>query len=422
MTNSSNSADIVETTLNNGLTVLAKEVHHAPVVSFYVWYRVGGRNERPGITGISHWVEHMLFKGTPTLKKGDIGNLVETRGGNWNGFTWVDFTAYFETLPSEYLDLALRIESDRMANSLFDPDEVESERTVIISEREGAENSPFYHLYEETVAAAYKVHPYGQPVVGWKSDLRQITREDLYSYYRTHYTPANSIAVAVGDFDTSVLLKKMEDAFGSIPSGPAPPAVRLEEPTQEGERRVTVNRPGPVPAMLALYHIPEQAHPDALPLQIAASILGSGRSCRLYKALIQGELATRADANADARKDPGIFSVSATPRRGVATTEVEAVCLREVESLGDGKISDAELAKVRRQVHSWFLMSAEGVSRQALLLGQFEMEHAWRAYSTYLDDLAAVTRNQVASAARKYLHPNNRTVGWFLPTQHGEPS
>ena len=156
----------------------------------------------------------MLFKGTPTLKKGDIGNLVETHGGSWNGFTWVDFTAYFETLPSQHLDLAIRIESDRLANALFDPDEVESERTVIISEREGAENQPFFHLHEETTAAAFKVHPYGQPVVGWKSDLHRITREDLYDYYRTYYTPNNGIAVAVGDFDTADLLKRVEDAFG----------------------------------------------------------------------------------------------------------------------------------------------------------------------------------------------------------------
>ena len=417
MRNMANTTDIVETRLDNGLKVLTKEVHHAPIVSLYLWYRVGGRNERPGITGISHWAEHMLFKGTPTLKKGDIGNLVETHGGSWNGFTWVDFTAYFETLPSQHLDLAIRIESDRLANALFDPDEVESERTVIISEREGAENQPFFHLHEETTAAAFKVHPYGQPVVGWKSDLRQITREDLYDYYRTYYTPNNGIAVAVGDFDTADLLQRVEDAFGPIPAGPSPPPVRSEEPPQEGERRVTVRRPGPVPSMLALYHIPALSHPDAIPLQVAASVLGAGRSARLYKAIVNQGLATRAHANADARKDPGLFSVSVSLRRGAATTEAEEVALREVERLGESAISDAELAKVRRQVRSWFLMNAEGVSRQARLLGQFEVEHTWQAYSTYLDDLDAVTPADVARVARTYLRPDNRTVGWFLPTR-----
>ena len=412
-----NTADIVETRLDNGLKVLTKEVHHAPIVSFYVWYRVGGRNERPGITGISHWAEHMLFKGTPTLKKGDIGNLVETHGGSWNGFTWVDFTAYFETLPSQHLDLAIRIESDRLANTLFDPDEVESERTVIISEREGAENSPFFHLHEETTAAAFKVHPYGQPVVGWKSDLRHITREDLYDYYRTYYTPNNGIAVAVGDFDTADLLKRVEDAFGPIPAGTSPPPVRAEEPPQEGERRVTVRRPGPVPSMLALYHIPALSHPDAIPLQVAASVLGAGRSARLYKAIVNQGLATRAHANADARKDPGLFSVSVSLRRGAETAEAEETALREVERLGESEISDAELAKVRRQVRSWVLMNAEGVSRQARLLGQFEVEHTWQAYNTYLDDLEAITPADVARVARTYLRPDNRTVGWFLPTR-----
>ncbi|MAG35525.1 MAG: hypothetical protein CL878_04670 [Dehalococcoidia bacterium] len=184
-----------------------------------------------------------------------------------------------------------------------------------------------------------------------------------------------------------------------------------------------VRRPGPVPSMLALYHIPAQAHPDAIPLQVAASILGSGRSSRLYKALVHRGLATHANANADARKDPGLFSLSATLRRGVETAEVEEIALREAESLGEGEISDAELAKVRRQVRSWFLMNAEGASRQARLLGQFEVEHTWRAYFTYLDDLAAVTPTEVARVARTYLHPNNRTVGWFLPTQQrGRPT
>ncbi|HEY3108492.1 MAG TPA: pitrilysin family protein, partial [Chloroflexota bacterium] len=168
--------DIRETRLPNGLMVLTRELHHAPVASFWVWYRVGGRNEVPGITGISHWVEHMLFKGTETFKPGEVFRQVTANGGTLNGFTWIDYTTYFETLPSDRIDLALQIESDRMASAVFDPDEVASERTVIISEREGHENEPTWHLDEEVNAAAFKVHPYGNGVIGWKSDLRAMTR------------------------------------------------------------------------------------------------------------------------------------------------------------------------------------------------------------------------------------------------------
>ena len=410
---------VMEARLDNGLMVLSKEVHHAPIVSFYVWYRVGSRNERPGITGISHWAEHMLFKGTPSLKKGEIGQLVSTHGGVWNGFTWVDFTAYYETLPSQHLDLALRLESDRMANSLFDADEVASERTVIISEREGSENSPFYHLYEETQAAAFKVHPYGNPVVGWKSDLRQITRDDLYSYYRTYYTPNNAVAIAVGDFSTSDLLHRVEDAFGSTPAGPKLEPLRSTEPPQEGERRVVVRRPGPVSSMLAVYHTPELAHPDAIPLEVVGSLLGTGRSSRLYKALVSRGLATRADAGADLRIDPGLFTVSATPRPGVEPGEVERIALAEVEQLAGSDVPEAELAKVRQQLRSWFIFSSEGASRLAQLLGQYEVQHKWQAYFTFLDDLAAVTPADVSRVARAYLYSDNRTVGWFLPTERG---
>src|SRR5437588_828487 len=229
--------------LSNGLIVLLREVHAAPVATFWAWYRVGSRNEVPGITGISHWVEHMLFKGTPTLGKGEFSRLVNRHGGSWNGFTWKDFTAYFETLPAEHIGLGIQIESDRMTHSLFDPEEVESERTVIISEREGAENNPEYALYEEVEAAAYRVHTYRHAVIGYKSDLLAMTRDDLIRHYRTYYTPNNAVVVAVGDFDSQALLARVREAFESIPAGPKPPAVRSVEPPQEGERRVMVRRP-----------------------------------------------------------------------------------------------------------------------------------------------------------------------------------
>jgi len=227
-----------EYVLDNGLRLLVREIHHAPLAALFVWYRVGSRNEVPGITGISHWVEHMMFKGTPKYGKGQLDRLVTRHGGVSNGFTWVDFTAYFEVLPVQHLDLALDIESDRMQNCLFDPNEVKAERTVIISEREGAENNPGFWLDEAVTRVAYLVHPYGQGVIGAKSDLMAITRDDLYRHYKTFYVPDNAIAVAAGDFNADEVFESVKKYFGHIPRGSGCPQVRSVEPPQEGERRV----------------------------------------------------------------------------------------------------------------------------------------------------------------------------------------
>src|SRR6266545_281746 len=239
---------VIEHTLPNGMLVLTREVHSAPVATCCVWYRVGSRNETPGITGISHWVEHMLFKGTPQIPKGEMDRLIARNGGSFNGFTSQDYTAYFETLPADRIELGLQIESDRMVNSLFEPQEVESERTVIISEREGHENDPEWWLSEALLSAAFQEHPYRHEVIGWKSDLRAITREELYNHYQTYYMPNNAILVLVGDFETGALMQKVAQYFGDLPVGPRIPSFRAEEPEQQGERRVVVRRPGPAAA------------------------------------------------------------------------------------------------------------------------------------------------------------------------------
>jgi zinc protease len=227
-------APTIRRVLDNGLTVLIRPASHAPVATFWVWYRVGSRNEYPGRTGVSHWVEHMLFKGTPTLPKGEIDRLVARDGGTFNAMTWLDWTAYFTTLPAERISLALKLEADRMVNSLFDPDEVSSERTVIISEREGHENSPVFLLSEEIQSSAIKAHPYHHEVIGWKSDLHTMTRADLYEHYRRHYHPGNAVAVAVGAIDPDEILTQIEATFGQLEAGDPPEPVQIVEPEQRG--------------------------------------------------------------------------------------------------------------------------------------------------------------------------------------------
>jgi zinc protease len=403
--------------LSNGLTLLTREARVAPIASFWVWYRVGSRNEIPGITGISHWAEHMVFKGTPRFPKGETDKLVAMHGGTRNGFTWLDYTAYYETLPSEHIGLAVAIEADRMGSSVFDPDEVASERGVIISEREGNENHPGFYLGEELSAAAFKAHPYGQPVVGFKADLQAITRDDLWNHYRRYYAPNNAVAVAVGDFETEAVLELVEREFGGIAGQEPPPPLRAVEPAQEGERRVVVRRPGPVPQMSIAYHVPEATHPDTYPLWLLGSVLSAGRSSRLYKALVVGGLASNAGAGGAMTRDPYLFRISATARPDVEPERLEAAALEEVRRLQEEGVPEAELAKVRRQLRAGHVFSTEGVSSQARYLGQYELAGSWRNFETYLDDLDKVTVEDVGRVARTYLTADNRTVGWFHPTR-----
>jgi zinc protease len=247
--------------LDNGLRVLVKEIHAAPVVTLWAWYRVGSRNELPGITGVSHWVEHMLFKGTDGFGKGEIMRQVSRLGGYLNGFTSEDQTVYLETLPRDYLELAVRIESDRMVNARFSADDVTAERTVILSERAMAENDPGFLLYEEVQAAAFRVHSYRWHVLGWRCDLEAMTRDDLFDYYRTYYRPNNCVIVAAGDFTSAEALDLVRRHFGDIAAGAEPPAQRAVEPPQLGERRVTLHRPGAAARVQVVYHVPEIGHP-----------------------------------------------------------------------------------------------------------------------------------------------------------------
>ncbi len=419
---------VQETTLPNGMLVLTREVHSAPVATCCVWYRVGARNERPGITGISHWVEHMLFKGTPDIPKGEMDRLIARNGGTFNGFTSQDYTAYFETLPADRIELGLQIESDRMVNSLFDPAEVDSERTVIISEREGHENDPEWWLSEAMMASAFQIHPYRNEVIGWKGDLRAMTRDELYSHYQTYYMPNNAILVVVGDFDTDTLMPKIEHYFAGLPVGPAIPAVRGEEPEQQGERRVVVRRPGPAEYVQIGFHTPSCKHADFAPLVILDAVLsgakgmgfGGGaqtnRSARIYRALIETQLAAYAGSGFRAMHDPYLFELDATVQEGHSAAEIEAALLGEVEKIQQDGVEAAEMAKVIKQSRAQMAYSSESVTQQALRLGMWEVLDRYGRLDTLLDELAAVTADDVQRVAQTYLTERFRTVGHFLPT------
>jgi len=423
--------NIREAHLDNGLMALLAPVHNAPVATFWVWYRVGSRNEVSGITGISHWVEHMMFKGTPSLGKGEIMHLVNRNGGVDNAFTSADYTTYFETLPSDRIDLSLRIESDRMVNALFDPDEVASERTVIISEREGAENEPRFWLGEEVQATAFKVHPYHHDTIGWKTDLQTMMRDDLYNHYKTYYAPNNAVIVAAGDFGADEVLKKIEKGFGVIPRSDPIPVVKSVEPPQEGERRVVLRRPGPTVYFHALYHAPKASDSDFFPVFVLAGILSGvggmsfsgqgspGRSSRLYRALVETGLAVDVECGFRATIDPGSIDVMATVRPGVPIEKVERAIFAELDKIAQKPVTDAELAKVIKQAKSQFIYATDGVMNLGYWLGQLEIVASYKMYDAFLDNLMRVTKADVTRVGAKYLAETNRTVGWFIPTNDG---
>lgn len=420
--------EVHATTLPNGLQVLIQESHAAPVAVFWVWYRVGSRNEPSGCTGISHWVEHMLFKGTPAHPSGTLTRLIDRLGGRWNAFTWKDYTAYYELMPVEHIEVAVRLEADRMQNTIFDPEVVAGERTVIISEREGAENYPAYYLREEVEALAFKAHPYRQPVIGWKGDLRAITRDDLYHHYRTYYHPSNAIAVAVGDFDSEQMAAFIAEAFGPAAPGDPVPAVRAEEPEQEGERRVVLRRAGGATALLQMaFHVPRAGHPDLPALLVLDGLLSGfkgvvpfdgatgGRSSRLYRALVDGGLATEVGSGLTPSIDPTLFRIGATARSGVEAGALEAAVNREIARLHDEPADGAELASVKRQAQAQFVYLRDGVFRRAMSLGMFAAVDWPETTQALIERVEEVSCGDVTRAARAYLSDRRRTVGYYLP-------
>lgn len=412
--------------LNNGLTVLLKEVHSAPVISWWMLYRVGSRNERSGHTGISHWVEHMMFKGTPRYPAGVLDREIDRLGGMWNAQTATDYTAFFATLPADQIELALDLEADRMVNAAFDPHEVESERTVIIAERQGAENMPLFWLNEEVTAAAFRVHGYRHDIIGDMVDLHTMTRDDLYGHYRAHYRPAGAIAVAVGAFDSDALLRRIEAHYGHLPADPPPRLFVRPEPPQQGERRVIVERPGTTAFLQMVYRAPPATDPDWFALALIDSVLtgpgGPGseeianKTCRLYRALVETEIAASVTGDLNPTIDPFLWDITLTLRDGRTHEEAEAILDDEIARMRHGGITEAELQRARKQARALFAYSTESVTDQGFWLALAEHFGSYTWFEDYVAQLEAVTLDDVHAAANHYLRPQNRVVGYLIPT------
>ena len=406
---------VVETRLPNGLVVLTKEVHSAPVVEVMVFYKVGSRNEGVGQTGMSHLLEHMLFKGTTTLKPGDIDRAFDRVGAEINAYTTDDLTVYHETLARENLPLALKIEADRMVNSVFDPAEHKREMTVVRSELEGDENSPDSLLYTAVMATAFQAHPYRWPVLGWRADVENVSRDEMFSYYRNYYVPNNAILVLVGDFDTNKAMALVRRHFGKIPARPVRKRYITPEPPQRGERRVVVRREGTTPRVLIGYRIPRFGHPDYYALDVISTVLSGGRSARLFQALVETGTAAEAYATNPDHTDPYLMLLGATAQQKKTAPDLEKALLSEVEKLQKSPVSDAELARARNQIEASFVFERDSIPAQADVLGRYAVRGDWRYTEKYLPLIRRVTAADVQRVARKYLTPDTRTVGHYVP-------
>ena len=403
--------DVRRTVLDNGLVVLTKEVHTSPIVTSMIWYRVGSRNEELGQTGKSHFLEHMLFKGTDRFKKGEIDLLTLKNGGGNNAFTSHDFTAYYFNFASDRWEVALEIEADRMISCSFEPDEFEAEKKVVIEELKTGLDSPWGLLHQEQEAAAFKVHPYRNPIVGWLQDVERATVEEQQAYYRRYYHPNNAILVLAGDFDTETILSKVSRVFGSIPAGPPTPSMVLQEPPQRGERRLVVRWRSKVPRMAIAYHAPQIAHTDSYALQVLGVLLSEGKASRLYQRLVEREQSvTFVAAEYGESKDPSLFHVRSEARGEHSIEEIETSIYDELDRVAGGELTQHELDRAKHQIEAHFILSRERTLDQAILLGQIEALHGLDYIDTYLQRINAVTAADVATACRQYLNEDNRTV------------
>lgn len=423
-----------EQRLPNGLKVLIQEEHTAPLASVWCWYKVGSKDEGPGVTGISHWVEHMNFKGTTSIPRNQVKGIIEQFGGTWNGYTWIDQTTYLETATRDALDRMLFIESERMANCLYDPDDCESERTVIISELQGGENDPDQLLDQEVTATAFKAHPYHHPTIGWLADLKTMTRDDLYGYYRRFYVPNNATLVIVGDVDTRDALRRADQYFGKLEARPVSRPAHTTEPEQLGERRVTISRPGTTAYMKIGYHAPAVGDADFFAaLALDAVLTGAKgmnlwssfrtpppqRSARLYRALVDRGLASALVGAILPTEHPFLYTISLTATDGTSLASLEEATLREIEQVRTAGVTAQELQKVKNQLRARLVFENDSITNIAHQIGYFETVASWSLYPTLLTRTQEVTLDEVNAAAARYLGSTNRTVGWFDPAPAG---
>ncbi len=422
-------ASIQEYELDNGLKILVKEDHRAPVVVSQVWYKVGSSYEHEGITGISHALEHMMFKGTKKHAPGEFSRIISENGGEENAFTGTDYTAYFQTLESSRLEISMELEADRMRHLVVQEDEFVKEIEVVKEERRWrTEDNPQSFLYEVAMSTAFQTGPYRHPIVGWMSDLDNMTVADLRAWYQQWYAPNNATLVVSGDVQAEEVYRLAKKYFGPLAASTLPKPEQRPEVEQNGIKRITVKRPAELPYLMMAYKVPVLKtaidEPDAVPewepyaLEVLASVLGGSNSARFSKNLVRGkEIAASLSAgyNFSARLNH-LFTIDGTPSKNTTVEQLEAAVREEIEALKNKIITETELKRIKAQVVSSDVFERDSVFYQAMILGIFEtVGMPWQEADKYVDSIKAVTAEQVQAVARKYLNDDQLTVAVLDP-------
>ena len=419
----------------NGLVVLLLPEAAVPVVAFQVTYRVGSRNEGAGLTGATHLLEHLMFKGSERFNR-DLGTSVfqtlQAVGGQINATTWYDRTNYYALLPSEHLAKAVEIEADRMRGARVRDEDLASERTVVLNELDRGENEPVRRLLHAVFASAYHAHPYGHPVIGWRSDVETVTASGLRHFYDTYYWPQNATVSVAGAFDRAHALDLLDTHFGSIPPGPeadddapeplvhrAPSDAVTREPEQRGERRVVIRQAGELGTVMLAYKAPAGLDADADALDVLSQALSSGKSARLYRALTDEGLATSAHAYFPRLRDPALFMLYATLAPDVPPETVEATLKATLADVASSGLTEAELTRARRQVVAQEAFGRDGPFAVVAQLNEAIAVGDWTLFSTYPARIEAVSAADVQAAAARLLDDDRLTVGWYVPITDG---
>ncbi|MEH2062936.1 MAG: pitrilysin family protein [Nostoc sp.] len=417
---------VQKTVLDNGLTVLTKEVHTAPVVSVQVWYKVGSRNEVKGENGISHQLEHLMFKGTND-RPVQFGRLFSALGSQFNAFTSYDETAYFGTVQRDKLEALLTLEADRMENSLVGTEQLKSEKRVVISELQGYENSPGYRLNRAVMRAAFPNRAYGLSVGGTKADVEKFTVEQVRNYYQTYYSPENATLVITGDFATEPVLKVVKETYGKlvkrghIKTGKLPTASSSLSVAKKAP--IVLKQPGSAAILQAVYPLPDIKHPDVPAIDLMDAILTGGRSSRLYQALVESGLASSVSGGAAELIEPGWYEIEATAAPGKELSKISQVLQESLTELQEEPVTSEELNRAKTQLQASYILGNQDITSQATQLGYNQtIAGDYHFIETYLAAIAKVTPDQVQQVAKTYLNPAKQTIGFFEPTQpDGKP-
>jgi len=410
--------EVKEYNLANGLKVLIYEDHFAPVVSAQVHYRVGSYNESSGLTGISHLLEHMAFKGTKKYGPKEYNRIIEEAGGRNNAFTSIHRTVFYANLRSDRYELELELEADKMQNLLIPPDEFILEKDVVIEERRLGENDPHRNLFEHLDLVSFSYHPYRNPIIGFMSDIERLTRDDVYNWYKKYYNPANAIIIIAGDVNPEEALKFVKKHYGNI-NGKKEQDILFEEPLQNGEKRFELKKDIRTPALAIQYHAVGLNHEDMYAFDIISMILSFGMSSRFEKNLVrEAGIATTINTYSSTLKHGGSFSILGIPQKGIDIQSLEKEIYNEIEKLKNEPVTDEELEKAKNQVLAQTIYRQDSAAGIGFALGWWEIEgDAWQNINRYPEEVQKLTKEDILEVAQKYFRKDNRTVGYLLPKE-----